>query len=89
MRTVRINIVGTVNLPEIKTGIEILQSFDRGSWLLVNTLEKLTVRVDEPTRAESSGKIIFKDNKFVVLYTNDHEDKPRKDVVGSRDYTLN
>ena len=86
--TVRMNVVDAVNRPAIKKGIECLQRSERGSWLLVHTLDKPTGRGEEVTRAEKTGYILFKDKKVVVFYTNDLAETPRQDVEGSSEFTL-
>lgn len=54
-RTVRLNIVDSLNGPEINNGVEMLQRSGRGSWLLVHTLEKEKGRGDESKGVERTG----------------------------------
>lgn len=86
--TVRMIVVDAVNSPSLNMEIDILQNYERGSWLLEDTLDKTEERESKPKPAESTGNIFVKDKKAVVFYTSDLAETPRRDDEGSSDFKI-
>lgn len=60
-----------------------LESPERGAWLLIHEIDKVFRIGLEPPSAEHTGFVQFKEKSFVVFYTNYLSNTPRKDVEGN------
>lgn len=62
--TVIINTVDGINRVSVKKVISMLENLERGSWVLVEVLDKVTRTSPVNIRAERCGYIAFKDRKW-------------------------
>ena len=79
--TIKFNNIDGLNRKLVKLAIDKVQDSERGTWVLVQALDKVIKKKKEVTVAsKNAGYIIFKDRVVVTFYTNDLASTPTKQL---------